>query len=401
MIQFLVLIVSLWTVALGALKGCEPSTILGNGFDVKFYRYPLRGEAFRTDPNYFREGYKKYGFLKTVPNVSQINYSADVPSGQAVRRRVYGYEVTVSNFTMSIGGYFLANQTGNYTFNMFADDGGFLQIGAGESCCGEAVEDASGDSFRALWPSTANARIALEAGVYYPVKVVYVNWSGPGGFQLRYTAPDGQVTTDMGSQIYQMRQLCTRTTTRTWTGSATTTFTRTESLFESVVIEVPTPTQTVTTYWTGIDTTETTLVGSVGQNNTVLVQVPRALSTSYWSNTYTSNTTVTPSAGGQPTVIVNLPNAQATSLWTGSFTTTSAITGSDGVATPVVLVPSPSSTWTGSFTTTSAVTGADGQTTPVVLVPSRAPSSTWTGSFTTTSAVTGADGQTTPVVLVP
>ncbi|KAM9894454.1 hypothetical protein OXX79_008697, partial [Metschnikowia pulcherrima] len=373
MIRFLALIVSLSTVVLGALKGCEPSTILGRGFDVKFFRYPLRGEDFRTDPNYFREGYKKYGFLQTVPNVSQINFSTDVPGGQVARGRVYGYDVTISNFTMSIGGYFLATQTGNYTFNMYADDGGFLQIGAGDSCCGEAVEDASGDSFRALWPSTANTQISLEAGVYYPIKIVFVNWNGPSGLELRYVAPDGQVTTDIGSQIYQMRQLCTRTTTRTWTGSVTSTFTSTESLFESVVIEVPTPTQTVTTYWTGIATTATTLVGSVGQNNTVLVQVPRALSTSYWSNTYTSTTTVTPSAGGQPTVIVNLPNAQTTSLWTGLFTTTSAITGSDGVATPVVLVPSPSSTWTGSFTTTSAVTGADGQTTPVVLVPSSAP----------------------------
>ena len=69
MIQLLILLDFLWTAVLGALKGYEPSTILDRGFDVKFYRYPLRGENFRNDPNYFKQGHKNFGFLQTVPNV--------------------------------------------------------------------------------------------------------------------------------------------------------------------------------------------------------------------------------------------------------------------------------------------------------------------------------------------
>ncbi|KAM9894119.1 hypothetical protein OXX79_008910, partial [Metschnikowia pulcherrima] len=307
MFRSIVAFAAFLSVTLAALRGCDPSTISNQGFTVNFYKYPRLGTAFKTESDYYTTGYKQYGFLKTVTGVTALNYATNSASDKAYYGLLYGYNLTVSNFTMSIGGYFLAQQTGDYVFTMYADDGGYLQFGAGTSCCGDALDDVSGDSFKAQWPNTATATFNLQKGVYYPIKIVFVNWSGPGGLNLKYVAPDGTTTTEVGSQVYQVQQVCTRTTTRTWTGSQTTTITTGNSFYESVIVEVPTPTSTVTTYWTGSGTTSTTISGSSGQSNTVIVELPQATTTSYWTNTYTSTTTVTPSSGGQPTVIVEVP----------------------------------------------------------------------------------------------
>ncbi|KAM9934938.1 hypothetical protein OXX80_005474, partial [Metschnikowia pulcherrima] len=362
-----------WGTAFAALNGCNPTTIISRGFDVDFYHYPLKDTAFKDDPDYYTSGYKRYGHLASVSGVTALNYATNSKVSVVDYGTLYGYRLTISNFSMSIGGYFLADQTGDYAFTMKADDGAFFQFGAGETCCGNPLEDVSGETFKAEWPNTANTVFNLQAGVYYPMKIVFVNWNGPGALNIKYTAPDGTVTTEIGSRIFQAEEVCYTTTTRTWTGSQTSTITYSGSDYNTVVVEVPTPTQTITSYWTGSHATSRTVTGSPGASNTVIVELPPKTTTTYWTNDYTSTTTVTPSDGGEPTVIIEVPAVQtSTSTWTGSYTTLTTVTGTDGVETPVVEVPgvkTSTSTWTGSYTTLTTVTGTDGVETPVVEVP--------------------------------
>ncbi|KAM9912340.1 hypothetical protein OXX69_002654 [Metschnikowia pulcherrima] len=354
---------TLWGTAFAALNGCDPTSLIDKGFNVDFYRYPLKGTAYKDDPNYYTTGYKQYGHLASISGVTALNYATSSRGSVVEYGTIYGYRITISNFTMSIGGYFLADQTGDYAFTMFSDDGGYLQFGAGATCCGNALEDVSGDTFKAEWPATANAVFNLQAGVYYPIKIVFVNWNGPGGLNIKYTAPDGTVTTEIGSRIYQIEEICYTTTTSTWTGSQTSTITYSASDYNTVVVEVPTPTQTVTSYWTGSYATSRTVTGSPGASNTVIVELPPKTSTTYWTNDYTSTTTVTPGDGGEPTVIVELPPKTSTTYWTNDYTSTTTVTPSDG-GEPTVIVELPPKTsttyWTNDYTSTTTVTPSDG-----------------------------------------
>ncbi|KAM9915474.1 hypothetical protein OXX80_014013, partial [Metschnikowia pulcherrima] len=225
MIYLLVVGATLLSAALAAVNGCDPSSITGSGFDVSFYKYPHFGTAFKTDSDYYSTGFKQYGYLSSVSGVTAINYASTSSTGGVTTGSVYGYTLTNSNFTMSLGGYFMASQTGDHTFTMYADDGAYLQFGAGKSCCGNALDDVSDSSFKAEWPYTKTATFSLVKGVYYPIKIVFVNWDGDGGLNVKYTAPDSSVVTEIGSQVYQIQQeYCT--TTSTWTGSVTSTITR-------------------------------------------------------------------------------------------------------------------------------------------------------------------------------
>ncbi|GEQ69464.1 hypothetical protein JCM33374_g3136 [Metschnikowia sp. JCM 33374] len=406
MMRIVLIFASLLTLALAELKGCDPSAVLNKGFDVTFYRYPLYGRDFKEDPTFYNGGYKKYGFLKTVTGIETINFSRTSRGGVVVMGNIYGYDISQSNFTMTVGGYFLATQTGDYRFNMYADDGGYLQFGAGQSCCGNAVDDVIGDSFKAEWPATANTIFTLQAGVYYPMKMVFVNWNGPGGLNIRYTAPDGSIVTEMGSQVYQIRSFCTKTTTETWTGSDTRTITRSDSFYETHVVEVPTPTVTVTSFWGGSGTTSTTVTGGPNQTNTVIVALPPVTTTSYWTESFTSSRTITPSEGGQPTVIVEMPPVTTTSYWTEMFTSSRTVTASDG-GQPTVVVEMPPATKTSyrtdSDTSTTTITPTDGgQPTLVVEIPQATTTSYWTESYASTRTVTPSDGgQPTVVIELP
>ncbi|GEQ67979.1 hypothetical protein JCM33374_g1645 [Metschnikowia sp. JCM 33374] len=387
------------------VQGCAPTQVVNNGFDVSFYKYPLFSNAFVADPEFYNGHYKDFGYLNTVTGVNKVNFNSASNNGEVSNNTVYGYEITISNFTMAMGGYFLANQTGVHSFEVFADDGVDFQIGAGNSCCGNALEDVTGETFKTVWPQSAITNLTLQAGVYYPMKLIFVNWNGPAGITIQYTGPDGQSVNEIGSQVYQVRQACTKTTTNTWTGLVTSTATFDESSVVSVVVDVPTPTQTVTSFWTGDHSTASTITGAPGQNNTVVINLPPTTTTTYWNNAYSSTTTITPSDGEQATVVIELPPATITTTWTGSYTTTETTTGTDGGKTVVVDVPgipTITTTWTGSYTTTETTTGTNGGKTVVVDVPSvPTVTITWTGSYTTTETVTGTDGGKTVVVDVP
>lgn len=113
-------------------------------------------------------------------------------------------------FSLEFTGYYLAPQTGSYTFMFRADDGASLQFGSGSSCCQdlqnghsaplEVVSTTGGDDpltprSKVILPSSEYT-VRLKKGVYYPMRVVYFNDLASFVFQLEVTRPDGTTTSD-------------------------------------------------------------------------------------------------------------------------------------------------------------------------------------------------------------
>ncbi|GEQ72491.1 hypothetical protein JCM33374_g6178 [Metschnikowia sp. JCM 33374] len=178
------------------VNACKSLQITGKGSTVNFYKTPLNDQSFKTDPDFNTTGYQKFGFLKTITGVNDINFSSSEGD-------IYGYRISQSNFSMDITGYFLAPQTGEYHFTMEVDDGAFFWMGAGDSCSGTAIDDVTGQSFKAESLKPMKLIIDLEEGLYYPIKIVCANWHGGAKFDLQYSAPDGTIVKEIASNIYQ------------------------------------------------------------------------------------------------------------------------------------------------------------------------------------------------------
>ncbi|KAM9928894.1 hypothetical protein OXX59_001523, partial [Metschnikowia pulcherrima] len=339
--------------ALAAKAGCLATSVISQGLYVNFYKYPYRSMVYQTDPNFYFSGYKQFGYLHSVGSVTSANVDIWLGRDRVDYSSVYGYSITYTNFTMDLSGWFLADQTGDYTFSLYGDDGASIQFGTVSGCCGRASDVVSGYTLDARYPGSSSATFSLVKGTYYPIKIVYVNWIQRLVLRLTYKDPSGRTVSDIGSHIYQIKQdeICEVTTTNYWTGSVTSATTVYPSDGGRPTVTVDVPPTTTTTYWTN-DYTSTTTYSPDGGRPTVIVELPPKTSTTYWTNDYTSTTTVTPSDGGEPTVIVEVPNVRtSTSTWTGSYTTLTTVTGTDGIETPVVEVPGVKTstfTWTGS-----------------------------------------------------
>ncbi|GEQ69878.1 hypothetical protein JCM33374_g3554 [Metschnikowia sp. JCM 33374] len=108
------------------VNACESLQIIGKGPTASFYKTPLNDQSFKTDPDFNSTGYQKFGFLKTITGINDINFSSGSPPGDVTEGDIYGYRITQSNFSMDITGYFFPPQTGKYRFTMEVADGAFF-----------------------------------------------------------------------------------------------------------------------------------------------------------------------------------------------------------------------------------------------------------------------------------
>ncbi|SGZ51032.1 CIC11C00000001727 [Sungouiella intermedia] len=198
------LVVFLFTILLfseNAAASCLPLRLSAPGLNVNFYGYDLRTRVGWND-DYFTGGYKNGGLKKTVENVVDINFSfPSTRSRVVVNGNIYGYPLTISNFSMELTGYFRADYTGTHTFTIVADDGVTLQFGNGVYCCDD-VNGALGNtsfginSLRGYGgnppanPSTFS--VQLQAGRYYPMKLIFFNWDGILQLDVSYVNPLGK-----------------------------------------------------------------------------------------------------------------------------------------------------------------------------------------------------------------
>ncbi|KAM9910192.1 hypothetical protein OXX69_004716, partial [Metschnikowia pulcherrima] len=232
--------------------------------------------------------------LKVVKKIKNINFDIHASSYEIVHGEVYGYPMTVSNFTLELSGYFRAHSTGTYTFRLAADNGATLQFGSGLTCCDDASGSVSGKfHIETMGPhggggNTAknvhSASFDLTEGIYYPVKIVMFNWRGNAGLHLSATDPSGETTTEFGRAVFQGKfdQKCTTTVTSAWKKTFTSTKTQLGASTNTVVVRVPKATITRTIAGQHTYALTRTVTGEL--TNTVVVEkassAPPAVKTS-------------------------------------------------------------------------------------------------------------------------
>ncbi|GEQ69387.1 hypothetical protein JCM33374_g3058 [Metschnikowia sp. JCM 33374] len=253
-------------------------------------------KTFNEDPNYYSSGCKQFGYLGNT-------------NGE-----IYNYPITISNFFVGCRWILLGSSNQVYKFNMYADDGAFLQVGAGETCCGNALDDVKGANFRSQKFYEANTVFSLQKVFLLPSENCSCQSGWSWWFQPWIYFRDGRPVDDIGKDVHQIHQVCTTTSTATWTGSDISTVTQTGSDSITVVVEVP------------------------SQNNTLVVNLPAARTTSYWNNPYASTSVVYPNDGGQPTVIIEQPlPATTTTYWSNTYSSTTTLTPTDGGQATVIV----------------------------------------------------------------
>jgi hypothetical protein len=128
-----------------------------------------------------------------VANIGTLNGASDVlsftiPTGEGVN----------NNFSLLYTGYFKADFTGTFTFNILADDGTYLWIGdyaiSGYATTNSVVLNA-GDGV------TRSGNITLVNGQYYPIRILYGQGTGPGYHTLSFTR-NGQTITNWSGYTF-------------------------------------------------------------------------------------------------------------------------------------------------------------------------------------------------------
>ena len=431
-------------------QGCKPRSVGTAGFDMSLYGYgyynPAAGPGWCFSSEYEKYDYQHGGYLTYsggnfgsatgITDVSLAIYPPELCTpyvGTLPPNFNYNEEFTISNFTMLLTGYFRPEVSGNYTFTLKADDLAYLSFGAGNAfdCCGEteSVSDPGGFDLIVIWRAaddmSGTVTYNLEAGVYYPLRLLYANRDFYGVLSLTFEDPLGVVHNDFTDHIFQFPdevEGCAnevKTTTIVWTGTYTTTYSTT--VYTSIgtdgfgtvetiyYVETPEPVTSSTTYQGG--TFSETRTVSTYTHRTVGGDERTTIETVYVVETPEPQTSSTSYTGGSVTAT------------TTASTYTTHFVGTDGITTTetvyVVETPEPqtsSTSYTGgsvtATTTTSTYTthfvGTDGITTTetvyVVETPQPQTSSTsYTGGSvtvtTTTSTYTthfvGTDGITT------
>jgi hypothetical protein len=188
-----------------------PDTSCGNeGLEYAVYPAPYAGNGYKTfDPTPLKRSLPRLATGTTT----RIGFHNSHAVGA-----VYGFTPPTggANLSVSHRGYVYAKQTGTYVFRATqSDDVTLLWLGA-KAAHGWTRANAN---LEQLWegatavPHAFNA--TLERGGYYPLRIVWANASGPGGFLFTITAPDGSLIVSDNSTLsspYLVRYSCDGTT---------------------------------------------------------------------------------------------------------------------------------------------------------------------------------------------
>ena len=116
-----------------------------------------------------------------------------------------------NNFTLVFTGYYLAPQSGSYTFCIQADNRDALYIGSDSALpCGDASNGATPAGATPLadyfFDKTDSPNICqsikLVAGFYYPIRSVYGNWGPPSSLGLTVQPPGGDATSNVEGNAF-------------------------------------------------------------------------------------------------------------------------------------------------------------------------------------------------------
>jgi hypothetical protein len=102
------------------------------------------------------------------------------------------------NTTVLYTGYFLGTYTGNWTFTQTGDDGAYLWIGA-NAVSGYTTGNANATS---TYNTTGTVTVAITAGVYYPIRLLYGNGPAGGFLNVTYAHTGQTATSDFTDKLF-------------------------------------------------------------------------------------------------------------------------------------------------------------------------------------------------------
>ena len=181
---------------------CTPD--LGNsiddGFHARFYKYIYPDYAREmSDEDYISKGYKRDDrFITSKTGITDVNffhfYNLN-PNGPTYGV-VNGLNIISSNFTVEYSGWFVPKETGDHVFQIGqTDDGTSIEIYDDNYslCCGMIVHRTVIQSLQIYDNEYIKKQsIHLEAGVPYPMKIVYFNKDRVAIQDISFVDPSGE-----------------------------------------------------------------------------------------------------------------------------------------------------------------------------------------------------------------
>ena len=186
--------------------GCSPllGTKLTPGLSMELYEYPLDNHGIGPhcwdpaylNPEYPRTGFESHKLIGTAQNVMSLNFEhrtqdCHVEFSNLPASFNFPDQITLTNFTMLLYGYFKPKESGRYRFHMEADDLLLMNLGAGNAfdCCAhEATRNNLGDYIAYdIWAGTRkDVEVFLEKEVFYPLRLFFNNRDGRAALDFSY-----------------------------------------------------------------------------------------------------------------------------------------------------------------------------------------------------------------------
>lgn len=171
-------------------EGCLPRGISLNGFQTKLYPYTNQDGTTLKILDYVSVGYAENPLYYTIAANSGYGFSwqnsTDIWYHGVGYDFVYGYNTTISNFTMEITGYYFAKLDGDYTISLSQiDDSAALFIGDGVAfaCCNSSPIVGTAVPLLFTYDKVeVSSKVTLIGNTYYPIRIVYTNAAGTIGF---------------------------------------------------------------------------------------------------------------------------------------------------------------------------------------------------------------------------
>ncbi|KAG0658392.1 hypothetical protein C6P45_002191 [Maudiozyma exigua] len=180
-------------------------------------------------------------------NTDNINFNifSDVSNNEVSYGKIFGNNITTTNFTFSTTAWFLAPKTGWYTFNINVKSNSsaaalMLVNYTDAYCCTNVKNNAISQQFQVSsipsLPAAENPsdKVYLFRNFKYNMLMSYIHLAGDASLDISYTDPDGYYG-DINTNVYQMNSnnfsevvtcnydVASFTTTTPWTGTGTTT----------------------------------------------------------------------------------------------------------------------------------------------------------------------------------